>query len=66
MFKTALDVAGPDRLIFGTDSSIFPRGLQRLIYDPQRTALNAIGVGEKIGDLEPFDAEAFSRELLAE
>jgi predicted TIM-barrel fold metal-dependent hydrolase len=44
VFKTALDVAGPDRLIFGTDSSFFPRGWQRVIYDQQRTALNAIGV----------------------
>ena len=26
VFKTALDVVGPDRLIFGTDSSFFPRG----------------------------------------
>jgi signal recognition particle GTPase len=25
-----------------------------------------IGVGEKITDLEPFDAAAFSRDLLAE
>ena len=46
VFRSALDVAGPDRLIFGTDSSFFPRGWQRVIYDRQRTALNAIGVGE--------------------
>ena len=48
VFKTALDVVGPDRLIFGTDSSFFPRGWQRVIYDQQRTALNAIGVGEAV------------------
>jgi uncharacterized protein len=48
VFKTALDVAGPERLIFGTDSSFFPRGWQRVIYDQQRTALNAIGVGEAV------------------
>ena len=29
VFKTALDVVGPDRLIFGTDSSFFPRGWNR-------------------------------------
>ena len=46
VFKTALDVVGPDRLIFGTDSSFFPRGWHKTIYDRQRTALNAIGVGE--------------------
>jgi predicted TIM-barrel fold metal-dependent hydrolase len=48
VFKAALDVAGPDRLIFGTDSSFFPRGWQRIVYDQQRTALNAIGVGENV------------------
>jgi uncharacterized protein len=46
VFRTVLDVVGPDRLMFGTDSSFFPRGWQRVIYDQQRTALNAIGVGE--------------------
>lgn len=46
VFTAALDVAGAERLIFGTDSSFFPRGWQRVIYDRQRTALNAIGVGE--------------------
>ena len=48
VFKTALEVVGPNRLIFGTDSSFFPRGWQRVIYDQQRTALNAIGVGEPV------------------
>jgi uncharacterized protein len=45
VFRTALDVVGPDRLIFGTDSSFFPRGWQHAIYEQQRTALNAIGAG---------------------
>lgn len=44
VFKTALDVVGPDRLIFGTDSSFFPRGWHKQVYDQQHTALNAIGV----------------------
>ena len=48
VFKTALDVVGPDRLIFGTDSSFFPRGWHKTIYDQQRTALNAIGVAEPV------------------
>jgi predicted TIM-barrel fold metal-dependent hydrolase len=48
VFRAALDVAGPERLVFGTDSSFFPRGWQRVIYDQQRTALNAIGVGEVV------------------
>lgn len=48
VFKTALDVIGPDRLIFGTDSSFFPRGWHQAIYDQQRSALNAIGVGDAV------------------
>ena len=48
VFKTALDVVGPDRLLFGTDSSFFPRGWQKTIYDQQRVALNAIGAGEAV------------------
>jgi hypothetical protein len=46
VFKTALDVVGPDRLVFGTDSSFFPRGWHRAIYDRQRAALDAIGVAD--------------------
>lgn len=48
VFRTALDVVGPDRLIFGTDSSFFPRGWHKMIYDQQRTALNAIGAGDAV------------------
>ena len=29
VFKTAMSVLGPSRLLFGTDSSFFPRGWQR-------------------------------------
>ena len=45
VFKTALDVAGPDRLIFGSDSSFFPRGWNGEIYQKQKSALDAIGAG---------------------
>ncbi len=41
VFKTSLDILGPDRLLFGTDSSFFPRGWVREIYDRQRAALGA-------------------------
>ena len=44
VFKTALSVCGPRRLLFGTDSSFFPRGWQRAIYDTQKSALAAIVV----------------------
>ncbi len=45
VFKTALDVVGPDRLIFGTDSSFFPRGWNAEVHQKQQSALDAIGVG---------------------
>ena len=44
VFRQALEVVGPDRLIFGTDSSFFPRGWQRQIFELQQSTLNAIGV----------------------
>lgn len=44
VFKTTLDVAGPDRLIFGTDSSFFPRGWNGEVHHRQKAALDAIGV----------------------
>jgi predicted TIM-barrel fold metal-dependent hydrolase len=43
-----LDLAGPDRLLFGTDSSFFPRGWNRLVYDAQVSALDALGVDESV------------------
>ena len=47
VFRQALEVAGPDRLLFGTDSSFFPRGWNRAVYDAQVSALDAAGVDEK-------------------
>jgi hypothetical protein len=44
VFRRALAVVGPDRLIFGTDSSYFPRGWHRVIYGAQRTALDELGL----------------------
>ncbi|MGB2716868.1 MAG: amidohydrolase family protein [Vicinamibacterales bacterium] len=43
VLRQALSVVGADRLLFGTDSSFFPRGWQQSIYDSQRAALEAIG-----------------------
>ena len=44
VFKTALNVVGPTRLLFGSDSSFFPRGWNSLVYEKQKSALDAIGV----------------------
>ena len=43
VFRAALDAAGPSRLLFGTDSSFFPRGWQKTVHDQQKAALTAIG-----------------------
>jgi predicted TIM-barrel fold metal-dependent hydrolase len=43
VFRRALAIVGPDRLIFGTDSSFFPRGWRQVIYGAQRTILDEIG-----------------------
>ncbi len=47
VYKRALTVVGPDRLIFGTDSSFFPRGWRRVIHGAQRTILDELGVEPK-------------------
>ena len=48
VFRQALDVAGPDRLLFGTDSSFFPRGWQPGILQQQRAALEEIGAAPDV------------------
>ena len=47
VFETALAVAGAERLLFGSDSSFFPRGWHRAIYNAQRAALVDIGVPDE-------------------
>lgn len=44
VFRRALAVVGPERLIFGSDSSFFPRGWRRVLHGAQRTALDELGV----------------------
>ena len=44
VFRRALDVLGPTRLLFGSDSSFFPRGWHRAIFEQQIQALAEIGV----------------------
>ncbi|MDO8678815.1 MAG: amidohydrolase family protein [Acidobacteriota bacterium] len=48
VFSSALAVAGPDRLLFGTDSSFFPRGWNREVYEKQKAALDRIGAPEDV------------------
>ncbi len=44
VFRRALDVAGAERLLFGTDSSYFPRGWNAQIFETQSKVLYEIGV----------------------
>lgn len=43
VFRRALAVVGPERLLFGSDSSFFPRGWVRDVYERQSAALDEIG-----------------------
>ena len=44
VYRQALEVAGPEQLLFGTDSSFFPRGWQKWIFDLQQDALDKTGI----------------------
>ncbi len=44
VFRRTLDVIGPGRLLFGTDSSFFPRGWNTQLYETQTTALYEDGL----------------------
>jgi len=45
VFRKALEVAGPQCLLFGSDSSFFPRGWHEQIYETQIQALYDLEVG---------------------
>jgi hypothetical protein len=45
VFRRALDVVGPGRLLFGSDSSFFPRGWHSDIFSTQAGILADLGVG---------------------
>jgi predicted TIM-barrel fold metal-dependent hydrolase len=44
IFRRALSVVGPQRLLFGSDSSWFPRGWVKRVFDDQVKTLAEIGV----------------------
>lgn len=47
VFRSALEVAGPKRLLFGTDSSFFPRGWHQQIFEDQARVLYELNVSEE-------------------
>lgn len=44
VFGQALNVLGADRLLFGSDSSFFPRGWNRAVFESQSQALQNLGI----------------------
>ena len=48
VFRQALSVVGPDRLLFGSDSSFFPRGWVRDVHEQQSAALDEIGASADV------------------
>lgn len=59
VFRQALAVVGPDRIVFGTDSSFFPRGWQKPVFDAQLAALAGAGVSD--ADQQKIVAGNFDR-----
>ncbi len=47
VFRQALEVVGPRRLLFGTDSSYFPRGWHSAVFEAQATAVYELGLKEE-------------------
>ncbi len=45
VFRRTLEVTGPNRLLFGTDSSWFPRGWIEDVFDAQVRGMEKAGVG---------------------
>src|SRR6185436_734378 len=45
-FRRAIDVVGPKRLLFGTDSSFFPRGWQAQIFETQAKIVYELGLSQ--------------------
>ena len=62
VFAQALDIFGPERILFGTDSCTFPRGWRSDLLDEQLATLERLGVedaaqerilGENLAELLP-------------
>jgi hypothetical protein len=43
VFRTALGVLGAPRLLFGTDSSFYPRGWQKPVFEEQHRIVTTLG-----------------------
>jgi len=47
VFRRVIDVLGTERLLFGTDSSFFPRGWNTAVFEAQTTALYELGLDQE-------------------
>ena len=47
VLQRAIDVVGTERLLFGTDSSFFPRGWNLPVFERQRTVLYELGLSKE-------------------
>jgi predicted TIM-barrel fold metal-dependent hydrolase len=47
VFRRTLDVVGPGRILFGTDSSVFPRGWRRDIFEKQYALVEKMNLSGK-------------------
>src|SRR5262249_15691819 len=50
VLRQVLAVVGPDRILFGSDSSFFPRGWVADVYEKQSSALDEIGATAEVRD----------------
>jgi hypothetical protein len=65
-FRRAIDLLGVERLLFGSDSSFFPRGWQREIFEQQTTALYELGLdGQQASQILCLNLERLHARRLA-
>ena len=57
-YAKTLEVLGPERILFGTDSSFFPRGWRRDVFETQVSVVNELGVSRQ------HAAQIFGKNLL--
>jgi predicted TIM-barrel fold metal-dependent hydrolase len=50
-FRKSLELLGPRRLLFGTDSSFFPRGWHRAVFETQVSILSDLGTSADDAEL---------------
>jgi predicted TIM-barrel fold metal-dependent hydrolase len=50
VFNRTLSVVGPERVLFGSDSSFFPRGWHAEIFKNQSTALYELGIPQQTAE----------------